>query len=576
MIRKQFISIIIFFVLFSSTLLAPAHCNPTQPILNQKEIGSYQPNNQSFQQSFPDIEITEVTDGRTLSLTIKNNELYELTDIDISFKISGGIILNYQNKITISHLSTIEPEDTTTITNTIFGFGLGIISTLPKITIIAEKGSNSMVLATIEAKILGRNINIINSILNDNISYQGYTLYAPEYTKNTYLIDNDGNTVHMWEGDYIQGMGTYLLENGNLIRTDLSKSNPTFPLAILGGQTGHVGIYTPSGENIWDFTYSTDQHILHHDIEPLPNGNFLLLSWTYKTGEQAINAGRNPSITSNKLFIDYIIEVKPNGQNDADIVWEWHLWDHIIQDYDSSKANYGNVKNHPELIDINYRDEYADFADFTHINSIDYHEEYDQILLSVRNFNEIWIIDHSTTTQQAAGHSGGRYGKGGDILYRWGNPQTYRAGEQQDQQFYHQHDATWIPEGYPGEGNILVFNNLNPSDNNHYSTVEEITPPVDDNGRYYKFGASYGPSEPTWQYASENLFDFQSNHLSSAQRLPNGNTLLCEGAKGKFSEVTSTGDIVWTYTNSKGIPNHVFKVHRYSPNHPGIEILLNT
>ncbi|MGC8644373.1 MAG: hypothetical protein ACP5XB_31305, partial [Isosphaeraceae bacterium] len=60
--------------------------------------------------------------------------------------------------------------------------------------------------------------------------------------------------------------------------------------------------------------------------------------------------------------------------------------------------------------------------------------ELDQILLSVHSFSEIWIIDHGTTTAEAATHKGGRSGKGGDLLYRWGNPQAYRAGTAADQQ----------------------------------------------------------------------------------------------------------------------------------------------
>ena len=123
----------------------------------------------------------------------------------------------------------------------------------------------------------------------------------------------------------------------------------------------------------------------------------------------------------------------PRGPAGGSIVWEWHLWDHLIQDYDPTKDNYGVVGDHPELIDVNYS--LAPFccpsgnADWTHTNAVDYNEQLDQIMLSVRNFSEIWVLDHSTTTAQAASHSGGRSGKGGDLLYRWGNPAAYRAGD---------------------------------------------------------------------------------------------------------------------------------------------------
>ena len=135
-----------------------------------------------------------------------------------------------------------------------------------------------------------------------------------------------------------------------------------------------------------------------------------------------------------------------------EVVGEWSVWDHLVQDYDPAKANFGVVAEHPEL---------------------------EQILISARNFSEIWIIDHSTTTEEAAGHSGGNGGKGGDLLYRWGNPQAYRAGTFADQQLFWQHNPHWIPEGLPGAGNILIFNNGYEYEGRYpdYSSVVEITPP---------------------------------------------------------------------------------------------------
>ena len=104
--------------------------------------------------------------------------------------------------------------------------------------------------------------------------------------------------------------------------------------------------------------------------------------------------------------------------------------DHLIQDFDASKANYGEVAEHPELIDLNFRlsetTNYRDPSDWIHSNGIDYNPELDQIVLSPSNFSEVWIIDHSTTRTEAAGSNGGNSGKGGDLLYRWGNPRAYR------------------------------------------------------------------------------------------------------------------------------------------------------
>ena len=86
-----------------------------------------------------------------------------------------------------------------------------------------------------------------------------------------------------------------------------------------------------------------------------------------------------------------------------------------------------------------------------HTNSIDYNEEFDQILISVRYFNEIWVIDHSTTTEEAAGHTGGNSGKGGDLLYRWGNPKNIGREPRVINSSLGQHDASWI-EGCPWKG----------------------------------------------------------------------------------------------------------------------------
>jgi len=415
-----------------------------------------------------------------------------------------------------------------------------------------------------------------NNILyvdNDNMEgpWDGYTLFAPEFTQNTYLIDINGEIIHSWESDYIQGIAVYLLENGDLIRNNLPGVNPTFGVA--GGINGRVEIFDWDGALVWEFEYFTSQYCLHHDIEILPSGNILMIAWEYKTRAEAIDAGRNPNnIRAGELWPDHIIEVEPTGSSGGNIVWEWHVWDHLVQDYAPSKENYGFVVKHPELIDINFG---GSRADWNHINSIDYHEEFDQILLSSHNQNEIWIIDHSTTTDEAASHTGGRYGKGGDLLYRWGNPQVYDMGVTGDQKFDGQHDAQWIESGSPGEGNILVFNN---GIVRGYSSVDEIIPPVDSNGYYaLSSGSTYGPEEQIWSYTAENPFDFFSDHISGAQRLPNGNTLICNGPSGIFFEVTTQKEIVWEYVNPFSVmeKKDVFKIHRYAPDYPGLKALFN-
>jgi hypothetical protein len=268
---------------------------------------------------------------------------------------------------------------------------------------------------------------------------------------------------------------------------------------------------------------------------------------------------------------DHIIEVKPTGPTSGDIVWEWHIWDHLIQDYDPSKTNFGAVADHPELVDINYGVDLMSMVDWLHTNSVDYNEEFDQILLSIHNFNEIWVIDHSSTTEEATGHTGGNSGKGGDLLYRWGNPDAYRAGTATDQKFFGQHDATWIKPGCPGEGNILVFNNGANRPTGWYSSIDEIAPPVDASGNYYlESGSAYGPEAQTWIYTADPPQSFVAGILSGAERLQTGNTLICDGVAGRFFEVTPAGTTIWQYVNPYPTPslNNVFKIIYIPPEAP--------
>jgi len=401
-----------------------------------------------------------------------------------------------------------------------------------------------------------KKINPINKhlrIFNDD-----KILFAPMFSTKTYLIDKNGSLIHSWSSNYFPGESVYMLDNGTILRS--------IKISLTGGgQGGGVQKITWNNDLLWDFKFYSDTYVSTHDIEPLPNGNVLILAWELKTYSEAIASGRNPNTILNDLKANFIVEVKPTGPTSGEIVWEWHVWDHLIQDYDPSKANYGVVRNHPELIDINFGigSTGIDPSDWLHCNSIDYNPEFDQILISSRHFNEIWVIDHSTTTAEAASHSGGNNGKGGDILYRWGNPRSYHAGTQSDQKFFEQHDATWIKPGYPGEGDILVFNNGNNRPGGDLTSIDEITPPVDNAGYYYLENESYyGPDQQTWIYET----DFFANYIGGAQRLLNGNTVICNGPQGIFLEINQDKQIIWEYTNPYPIPliNDVFKINYIS------------
>jgi Arylsulfotransferase (ASST) len=415
-------------------------------------------------------------------------------------------------------------------------------------------------------------------LLNDPKAFQGYTLIAPMNTNKTFLLDMEGKVVRTWVGAAKPGHTAYLLENGNMLRaSEVSGKDQQF-VGGGGGSGGRVQEFTWDGDIVWDFIYSNPKQLPHHDVPKLPNGNVLMIVWEKKTTQEAAAAGRKGGTN---MMADAILEVKPTGKTTGEIVWEWHLWDHLIQDNDKSKANYGEVAAHPELVDVNYGDglgvnlaKQKDLdklkgigylgagppgkisPDWTHINSVNYNAALDQIILSVHNFSEFWIIDHSTTKEEAAGHSGGKSGKGGDLLYRWGNPRAYRAGTVKDQQLFAQHHAHWIPKGMPGEGHVLVFNNGTRRPEGTYSTVDEIVLPVDAKGQYErKPDAPFGPEKATWSYAAPEKKEFYSSFISGAQRQPNGNTLICSGADGVLFEVTPEKDLVWKYVNPvKGGP----------------------
>ncbi len=376
-------------------------------------------------------------------------------------------------------------------------------------------------------------------------------LFSPIRSKTTYLMDADGNALKTWESAYTPGNAVYLLENGNLLRTGSIK-NTHFSA---GGAGGIVEEIAPDGSVVWSYQYADDYVQQHHDVEQMPNGNILMIAWELKSQADAIAAGRDPSLLSEgELWPDHIIELNPANNT---IIWEWHLWDHLVQDYDASKDNYGTVSEHPELVDVNHTTRKA-AADWNHTNSIDYNAELDQILLSVHGFSEIWIINHATTTETAAGTAG-------DLLYRWGNPQTYDAGSASDQKLYTQHDAQWIPPGIPGAGNILVFNNGDQR-MRAYSSVDEIVLPLNADGSYSLSGTAYAPVTPIWTYIADTPSDFYADHISGAQRLSNGNTLICNGTDGVFFEVTPAGEIVWHYDFGE----QVFRVIRYEADYAGL------
>ena len=373
----------------------------------------------------------------------------------------------------------------------------------------------------------------------------GYVLFAPIQNTTTYLIDKCGKQVKTWPSAYKPGQSCYILPDGSLLRTG-NINNTTFNA---GGKGGIIEKIDWNGNVTWSYTISSTTQCQHHDIKALPNGNVLAIVWELKTNTEAIAQGRNPSLTTATVWSEKIIEIQPVGATGGNIVWEWHLWDHLVQDFDNTKPNYGTVSSSPQLFDINYAasSNTTIGQDWIHLNSIDFNPTLNQILLCSHSFEEIWIIDHSTTTAEATSHTGGNSGNGGDILYRWGNPQAYDNGTVTNQKFFGQHNAYWIESGLPYQNQIMVFNNGNGRTGGNYSTIEIINPPV--NGFNYNTNLPFLPASTSWIYNAANTYSLYAQNISGSQQLSNGNVLFCNGPAGSFKEVTSTGASVWEYVN---------------------------
>lgn len=421
---------------------------------------------------------------------------------------------------------------------------------------------------------------------------EGYVLFSPTPNTTTYLIDKCGRQVKTWNSTFRPGQSVYLLEDGSLLRTGNANNNHF----TSGGRGGVIEKYDWNGGLIWEYFISDSFQCQHHDVCPLPNGNILAIVWDRHSIAEAIQHGKNPSTAATEWWSEKIMELQPIGNDSAAVVWEWKLWDHMVQQFDSTKPGYGVVADHPELVDINSDSGPTINKDWIHLNSIAFNASLNQIMVSAHNPNEIWIIDHSTTSQHAAMHTGGNAGKGGDLLYRWGNPQMYNRGTANDQLLYGQHHATWIPAGYPNEGKIIVFNNGLDRPTGAYSSIEIIDPPLDSSNLYFiSNGNAYLPISSYWTYTAPTPTNFYGSNISGVYPQMNGSFLITVGPTGTMFEIDSGKNKAWEYINpvemggpvqqgNSAANNAVFRAALYEPDFagftgktliPGNEIELN-
>lgn len=375
----------------------------------------------------------------------------------------------------------------------------------------------------------------------------GFTLIYPEHQPHVYLLNECGEIVHAWEDDEDSrpGKTAYLLENGDLLRAKIS---PALGTSFgTGGAGGGVEIRSWDNEPIWSYTVADSLNRQHHDVLFMENENVLMIVWEWKNYNELIENGFDTLHNSiDALWPDYLLEVNPLTN---EIAWEWHAWDHLVQDFDSTKKNYGIIGDHPELIDVNYKELSFERQDFMHTNAIDYDPIKDQVLLSVRHFNEIWIIDHSTTLEEASGHTGGNSGRGGDLLFRWGNPAAYDKGDVANQQLFNQHDAQWIDDfvdpDYEHLGEIALFNNKVSAN----TSVGQILAPVWEEATH-SYGMENGvflPNAFSETISHPDAAKNYSSNASSIQVLGNGAVVMCAANQGFLFELAKGGSVAWEY-----------------------------
>ncbi|MCW5898966.1 MAG: aryl-sulfate sulfotransferase [Flavobacteriales bacterium] len=380
--------------------------------------------------------------------------------------------------------------------------------------------------------------------------FDGYVLYNLSNASIARLRDHTTAQVHTWNCPTNYSYAMALKPNGNIVRTAINNGNQINSAAV----SGRVQELNPQGQVVWDFIYSTADHVTHHDICVMPNGNVLLLAYVKRTLAQLQALGYTGNAAR---YPGRIIEIQPTGST-AQVVWQWEMQDRFIQYVDPNKPNYMPIAQNPHRMNINVPAT-GSGIDWFHENGIDYNPELDQIVFSSRHVNEIFVIDHSTTTAEAAGHTGGNAGRGGDFLFRWGKPQNY--GVNAPQRIPNAvHDAKWVKPGRPMEGWLMFVNN---NIGGNTTAIDAINPERDGYNYPWTPGTVWGPGNYGWRHTCLAYAGGQS----AAEIMPNGNVFVALSGQYMY-EVTSGGQVVWQHADG---PQKAF---RYTCDDPGISALL--
>jgi hypothetical protein len=335
----------------------------------------------------------------------------------------------------------------------------------------------------------------IGLTFSDERAYPGYTIFCSVSGHHATMVDMRGQIVHQWHHDEgIQHLK--LLESGNLL-IQTSPREDAGGRENSGGSAGALIELDPAGEIIWEHRDIAQ----HHDYVRLENGNTVYLAWEPIPLDisRQIKGGHHHEEDPEFVWGDVVREINPIGE----LVKEWFSWEHL----DFEEDVICPLESHKE---------------WTHANSLDVLENGDW-LISFRLTSTVAIVDYES----------------GDIIWRWGPNQVAEGHDPKKwgpAELSHQHSAQMLPSG-----NILVFDNgchrkRSPS----YSRIVEI----DKDTREF-----------IWTYSNPVILAFYSFMISGCSRLPNGNTLITEGATGRLFEVTTKHEVVWEYISPWSLPS---------------------
>jgi hypothetical protein len=429
-------------------------------------------------------------------------------------------------------------------------------------------------------------------------AYNGYTLFSPFLFGNpsgiwtTYLIDMEGNLVKSWDFTTGPGLYAYFTQDGTMLRgAQLPEAAAADTYGVLTGpQVGGLQEWDWDGNLLVDITHYSEDSISHHDFRKIWNNalqayTYIFLAFERMTPEETVELGADPIYESrytnngNGWSLCGVYEVDA----DSNVLWKWSFEDHLCQSYDPTKLNYvADVSTVPGRLDLNYMTPVGGIGtDWTHCNSLDYHQGLDQIVVNAKRMSEFYVIDHGGTfvagnpTQSIANAAGAA----GDFIYRFGNPAAYGQGApaafntEGNQQMYGSHDIHWIGGANSaftaselsgaGLGNFMIYDNGCWCPKGYHSESIEINPYLDANGNNtgdyvnppdagYVNGTDSLSNQVVWNFRSTMENSFYSSYISSTYRVPNGNTVVCAGATGHFFEVTQDGEVVWEYINPVG------------------------